>query len=168
MKKTLLCCALIYASINLYGQSQLKYTAKVEAGYHFIFARLLKDMPEDAVSYLRPHGISDGIDLSFVNGISFRNNLRLGLGIAYLNYKQINGYTIFGDLEYVVGKNKVSPVVNLKIGKSYVNNIGDNTFVDFTGGVEHKVGKKLSLQYKTGLRFVHHSIFLPILIGAKF
>jgi hypothetical protein len=85
-----------------------------------------------------------------------------------LNYKQINGYAIFGDLEYVAGKNKISPIVNLKIGKSYVNNIGDNTIVDFSGGVEHKVGKKLSLQYKTGLRFVHHSIFLPIRIGAKF
>jgi len=167
MKKTLLICALIYSYINTQAQSPIKYTAKIETGYHFIFARLLKDMPEDGVSYHRPHGLSDGIDLSFVNGVSLRNNLRLGLGISYLDYKQMDGYAIFGDLEYLTGKRKVSPVFNIMIGKSYVNDISDNTFVDFTGGVEHKVGKKLSLQYKVGLRFVHHSVFLPVRIGAR-
>lgn len=163
MKKTLLICGLIYCFISAQAQSPIKYTAKVETGYHSIFARLLKDMPED-----RWNGLSDGIDLSFVNGVSLRNSLRLGLGLSYLDYERMDGYAIFGDLEYLTGKRKVSPVFNIKIGKSYVNNISDNTFVDFTGGVEHKVGKKISLQYKVGLRFVHHSIFLPVRIGARF
>lgn len=168
MKKTLLVCGLIYCFVHTHAQSQVRYTAKVETGYHFIFARLLKDMPEDGVPNHRRHGLSDGVDLSFVNGVSFRNNLRLGLGISYLNYKQMNGYAIFGDLEYLTGKRKVSPIFNIKIGKSNVNNISDNIFVDFTGGVEHKVWTKLSLQYKVGLRFVHNSIFLPVRIGARF
>ncbi len=168
MKRTLLCCTLIYVSLNLPAQSQIKYTGKVEAGYQFHLAMFLKDSPADEVQYHWWDGLQDGIDVSFVNGISLRNNLRFGVGISYLNYKQGNGYAVFGDMEFVATKNKVSPVVNLKIGKSYVNNIADNNFIDISGGVEHKVGQKLSLQYKTGLRFVHNSMFLPIRIGVRF
>ncbi|QNN43677.1 hypothetical protein [Pedobacter roseus] len=172
MKKTLLCCALIYASINTYAQSQIKYTAKIEAGYQFFLSRPIKyDVGEGWLGY-QLNGKPNGIDLSFINGVSFRDNLRLGLGVSYLNYEHINGYSVFGDLEYITTKAKISPLFNLKIGRSHINNQYTNgstaTVVDFSGGVEHKIGAKLSLQYKAGFRFVHQSIFLPIRIGLRF
>ncbi|TCD17644.1 hypothetical protein EZ456_22775 [Pedobacter psychrodurus] len=172
MKKILFCSALVYASLNLCAQSQIKYTGKIETGYHIFLARPLKiDAGEGWMGY-QLVGTPNGLDLSLVNGVSFKDNLRLGLGVSYLNYGGINGYSVFGDLEYVTIKARIAPVFNLKIGSSHINNqYGDGsteTVVDFSGGVEHRVGKKLSLQYKAGFRFVHQSIFLPIRIGARF
>jgi hypothetical protein len=172
MKKILLCSVLVYASINAYAQSQIKYTAKVEAGYQFFLSRPVKyDVGEGWLGY-QLGGKPNGVDLSLINGISFKNNLRLGLGVSYLNYERLNGYAVFGDLEYVTARAKISPLFNLKIGRSHVNNQYINgsteTFVDISGGIEHKVWGKLSLQYKAGFRFVHQSMFLPVRIGARF
>ncbi|ARS39104.1 hypothetical protein CA265_05205 [Sphingobacteriaceae bacterium GW460-11-11-14-LB5] len=172
MKRTLLCCTLIYVSLNLHAQSQIKYTGKIETGYHLFLARPLKiDIGEGWMGY-QLGGTPNGVDLSLINGVSYKENLRLGLGISYVNYRGINGYSVFGDLEYVTVKARIAPVFNLKIGSSHINNQYANgstgTVVDFSGGVEHKVGKKLSLQYKAGFRFVHQSIFLPIRIGVRF
>jgi len=79
MKKMLLFGGLIYSFINTHAQSQIKYTAKVEAGYQFFLSRPVKyDIGEGWLGYQlgeRPNGI----DLSLINGISFKNNLRLGL-----------------------------------------------------------------------------------------
>ncbi|TBO43561.1 hypothetical protein [Pedobacter kyonggii] len=171
MKKMLLIGGLIYSFINTRAQSQIKYTAKVETGYQFFLSRPVRyDIGEGWLGY-QLGGKPNGVDLSLINGISFKNNLRLGLGVSYLNYERINGYAVFGDLEYVTAKAKISPLFNLKIGRSHINNQYTNgsteTFVDISGGVEHKVGKKLNLQYKAGFRFVHQSIFLPIRIGVR-
>ena len=172
MKKMLLICGLIYSFINTHAQSQIKYTAKIEAGYQFFLSRPVKyDIGEGWFGYQLGEK-PNGIDLSLINGISFKNNLRLGLGVSYLNYERINGYAVFGDLEYATTKAKISPLFNLKIGRSHINNQYINgsteTVIDISGGVEHKVGKKLCLQYKAGFRFVHQSIFLPVRIGARF
>ncbi|SDE17444.1 hypothetical protein [Pedobacter soli] len=172
MKKTLLVCGLIYCFVNSQAQSPIKYTAKVEAGYHLFLSRPLKiDAVDGGIGY-QLGGKPNGLDLSLVNGISLKRNVRLGLGISYLNYEGINGFSVFGDFDYVIIKASLAPVFNLKLGSSHINNqyVNGSTvaFVDFSGGVEHKVGEKLSIQYKAGFRFVHQSIFLPIRIGARF
>jgi len=172
MKKTLIICGLIYSFFNTQAQSQVKYTAKLETGYQIFLSRPVKyDVGEGWLGY-QLGGNPNGVDLSLVNGISFKNNIRLGLGVSYLNYDRINGYAVFGDLEYVTTNAKISPLFNLKIGGSHINNQypggSTDTFVDLSGGVEHKIGKKLCLQYKVGFRVAHQSIFLPVRIGARF
>jgi hypothetical protein len=172
MKKTLLISVLICSFINAPAQSQIKYIGKVEVGYHIFLSRPVKyDVGEGWLGY-QLGGKPNGVDLSLVNGVSFKNNLRLGLGVSYLNYEGINGYSIFGDLEYAATGGKMYPVFNFKSGRSHINNQYQNgateTFIDLSGGIEHKVGKKLCLQYKAGFRVVHQSIFLPIRIGARF
>jgi len=170
MKKILLMSTLVYISISVHAQ--IKYTAKIEAGYHLFLSRPIKADAGEGWKGYELNNKPNGIDLNIVNGISLKNNFRIGVGVGYLNYEGINGYSIFGDLEYAGSGSKFAPLFNLKIGSSHINNQYENgstsTFVDLSGGVEHKIGEKMSLQYKVGFRAVHQSIFLPIRIGARF
>jgi len=172
MKKIFLCFVLVNVFLTVAAQSLVKYTGKVETGYHFFLSRPLKADAGEGWKGYQLNNNPAGIDLNIVNGISFRNNLRLGLGAGYLNYEGTKGYAVFGDLEYLTSGTKTSPLFNLKIGRSHINNQYDGgstgSFVDVSGGVEHQVFKKVSLQFKAGFRFVHQSIFLPVRVGIRF
>ncbi|WP_316795660.1 hypothetical protein [Pedobacter agri] len=170
MKKFLF--SLIFGLVCLAGNAQIKYTGKVEIGRQIFLSRPIRVDPGPGWRGYQLNNNQSGLDLSIINGISFKNNLRLGFGVGYLNYEGINGYSFFGDLEFATSKDKVSPLFNLKIGQSHINNQYDNgstdSFVDFGAGIEYRISKKIGLQVKAGFRFVHQSIFLPIRIGARF
>jgi len=170
MKKNSL--LLIFICLSLMTNAQIRYTAKVEAGYEFFLSRPVKVDPGPDWRGYQLDKEPNGLDVSVINGLSFNEYLRLGLGVGYLKYGKIDGYSIFCDLECITSKDKVSPLFNLKIGRSHINNQYDDgstdSLVDFTAGVEHRISKKISLQYKAGFRFVHQSIFLPIRMNVRF
>lgn len=170
MKKILL--SISFSLLVMTSFSQIKYAAKVETGYHIFLSRPIKVEPGSDWRGYQLNNNQGGIDLSFINGVSFKNNLRLGIGVGYLNYEGINGYSFFGDIEFATSKDRVSPLFNLKIGQSHINNQYNNgstdSFVDFGVGIEYRISKKFGLQVKAGFRFVHQSAFLPIRIGARF
>jgi len=170
MKKIILFLLFISAFSN--ANSQFRYTAKIESAYHIFLSRPVRvDAGLDWRGYElaeRPNGFEVGV----VNGVSFKGNFRFGLGLSYLNYEGINGNSIYGDVEVATSKARLSPVFNLKIGRSHINNQYEDgstsSFVDISGGLERKVSEKISLQFKLGFRAVHQSIFFPIRIGARF
>lgn len=156
-------------------KSQLKYTAKLEVGYqNFLQRNFEVDPGPDWKGYDLGEDLG-AFDVSLVNGISYRDNLRLGFGVGYLNYnRNINGYTLFGDLEYVFASKKVRPLLNLKVGRNYITNDYQQEevpfdIVDVALGIETKIKQKLSGQLKVGLNFVGVSYqFLPIRLGLRF
>lgn len=174
MKRTLL-AILLFFTISFGAKSQIKYTVKFEGGYQNFLSRNFEVYPgPDWKGYDLGENLG-AVDVSLVNGISYRDNLRLGVGVGYLRYnKNINGYSLFGDLEYVFGRKKVRPLLNLKIGRNYITNDYQQEeipfdIVDVTAGAEVKLGQKLSGQFKLGLSFVGASYqFLPIRLGLRF
>jgi len=170
MKKLLLSIAFSLTLVSCF--SQIRYTAKVETGYQIFLSRPVRVDPGPGWRGYQLNNNQGGLDVSVINGISFKENLRLGLGLGYLNYEGINGYSFFGDLEYAASKDRVSPLFNLKVGQSHIKNQYDkgstDSFVDFGAGVAYRISKKIEIQAKAGFRFAHQSMFLPIRLGARF
>lgn len=174
MKKTFLTVLSFFAIVSI-AKSQFKYTAKFEIGYQNFLSR---NFEVDAGPDWKGYDIGENLgafDMGLVNGISIKNNLRLGFGAGLLTYeKNINGYMLFGDLEYVFGSKRVKPLLNLKIGKNYItNNYKEEKesydIVDVAVGAETKISNVLSGQFKVGLNFVGGSYqFLPIRLGLRF
>jgi|GEM_PF-6601209 len=154
-------------------KSQIRYSAKLETGFQKFLSRgMVREAELDWKGY-QLGDANNGFDIGFVNGISFKEYFKIGLGVEYVNYDGISGYGIYGDLEATTTKNETSPLFNLKIGRSHVNNGyeegSDVTFVEILGGVERKMTKKLAFQAKIGLRFMHEfSVYLPLKVGLRF
>lgn len=174
MKKTFLILFSLF-TISFIAKSQVKYTVKLEAGYENFLSRNFEvDAGPDWKGYDLGENLG-AVDVSLVNGISFKDKLRLGFGIGYLSYNSnINGYTLFGDLEYVFGSKKVKPLLNFKVGRNYISNDYQQEktpfdIVDVALGVETRLAQRLSGQFKVGLSFVGASYqFLPIRLGLRF
>jgi hypothetical protein len=115
----------------------------------------------------------DGIDLNMVNGISlFENRFFAGAGIGYQNFEGINGITVFGDIEYLPLKSKLTPLLNIKVGYDHIWNQyegGTGTALgEFTAGIDYKLSEKLNMFLKSGMLFTQQAFFIPIKIGIRF
>ena len=160
-----------FVHLLLNAQSQIKYSGKVETGYHLY---LSTPIHYEIGPGWKGHHLSErpnGAEINVVNGISYNSVFRAGLGIGYVNYEGINGYSVFGDLEYAT-QGKVAPLFNFKVGKSHINNQyddgHDDTLVEISLGAEWKMSKNTRLQLKGGFRYVHETFSLPIRIGVRF
>lgn len=174
MKKTFLAILLLFV-ISFAAKSQLRYTVKLDAGYQNFLSRNFEVDPGPNWKGYDLGESLGAVDVSLVNGVSYRDNLRLGVGVGYLSYdRNISGYSLFGDLEYAFGSKKVRPLLNLKVGRNYITNDYRQEeipfdIVDVTAGAEVKLGQKLLGQFKLGLSFVGASYqFLPIRLGLRF
>ncbi len=171
MKNTFLILLLLCAVSVV--KSQVSYSAKLETGFQKFLSRGMVVSAGPGWKGYDLEGANNGFDIGLVNGISFKEYFKIGLGVEYLKYDGINGYSIYGDLEATTTKSKTSPLFNLKIGKSHVNNQyedgSDATFVEILGGIERKVIQKLALQLKIGFRFMHQfSVYFPIKVALRF
>jgi hypothetical protein len=115
----------------------------------------------------------DGIDLNMVNGISlFENRFFAGAGIGYQNFEGINGITVFGDIEYLPLKSKLTPLLNIKVGYDHIWNQyegGTGTALgEFTAGIDYKLSEKLNMFLKSGMLFTQQAFFIPVKIGIRF
>ena len=170
LRKVVLVSAVIYVPVP--AIAQFNYSGRVEVGYHIFVSRPIRVDPGPNWRGYQLDKEPSGLELNFVNGISFKNHITAGVGVGYLNYEGIHGYAVFGDFEYAGPKAKFAPLINLKVGRSHINNQYENgstdAFADISGGIEYKATKKLRLQLKAGFRMVHQTVFLPIRIGTRF
>ncbi len=174
MKQIILLIIVLLSFNSFDAKSQLKYTAKFELGFQKFLSRGFEVDPGPGWKGYDLGENLDAKDLVLVNGVSYSEKLRFGFGIGYLSYaRNINGYMLFGDLEYVFGRKRFRPLLNLKMGRNYISN--DLTkeeipfdIVDVAIGVETKIGQKLFGQFKLGLNFVGGSYqFMPIRLGLR-
>lgn len=153
------------------GYAQMKYVARVETGLiGFMYNPIRIDPGPDWKGYY----LSDknGIDLNFINAITFNNKLHIGLGVGYLNFEGINGLSVFSDFESVPLKSKLSPLFNLKIGYSHLWNQYENgtgsALVEFNLGVNCRPKEKMNVFLKSGFLITQQSLLLPIRLGLRF
>jgi len=141
---------LLFHLIALLGYSQGEFRQKYETGYlHYQYNIVQVDPgPTWRGYYLSNH---NGFDLNIINGLTFKDKIFTGIGLGYLNFEGINGFSIFTDYEIKPFKSKLSPYINLKIGYNHIWN-------QYEHGTDSALGD-LSL----GLNYKMKSIDSPIL-----
>ena len=113
----------------------------------------------------------NGLSLDIINGISLNNKLFIGLGIGYLNFEGINGYSIFSDLQYLPLKSKLTPLINLKIGSNHIWNQYENgqqsVMFELSGGISYKMKNNFSVYISSGLLLTQQAFLIPIRLGIR-
>ena len=171
MKKRIL-ITIILIAFGWKGYSQINYFGKVETGYLiFQYTTVQVDPGPDWKGY-HLNEEQNGFDLNLINGVSFKNKFFTGIGIGYLNFEGINGFSIFMDLEYLPLKTKLTPLINLKIGynhiwNQYENGIG-SSIVELGGGVNYRITEKFDIYMQSGLMITQQVLLIPIKIGLRF
>lgn len=152
--------------------SQIKYQGKIETGYLNFQRRMIRVDPGPGWKGYNLNKDQNGVDISLINGIALKEKIFVGIGLGYLNFEGINGVSIFGDFDYLPLKKKISPILNLKIGYSRINNQYENgtgtVLAEFGGGVNYKLKQRLSIYLKSGVLFTQQSSFIPLRCGVKF
>lgn len=153
-------------------KAQIRYSAKSEVGYLPYVAQTIRaehdlDWKGEALNKKQ-----NGIEVSVVNGIRFREVLFFGVGIGYLNYEGVNGYSIYGDMEVLGSKKKLAPLFGFRAGSTHIYNQyeggSSSGTVEFSIGVNYRPINKLHTYLKAGVRFAHSASFTPIRIGVGF
>ncbi|MFW5983290.1 MAG: hypothetical protein ACOCQ4_02225 [bacterium] len=153
------------------GYSQINYSVKTEVGfleYHFNTVQV--DPGPDWKGY-NLYG-ENGIDLNILNGFDFKNKLFAGIGLGYLNFEGINGFSVFSDFEYLPLETRLTPLINLKIGYSHVWNQyknGTGTGLgEFCVGLNYRLIEKMDIYTKSGFTMTQQSLLIPIKLGIRF
>ncbi|WP_316795936.1 hypothetical protein [Pedobacter agri] len=170
-KKVLLAAAIILIMSDSL-KAQIKYSAKLEAGHLYYGTQLIRyerteNYSEDFITEER-----DGNEINLVNGLAFNKFLFAGIGIGYLNLSGTKGFTASLDTELLVSRKKLSPLINFKIGQSFLkNDMGRNkssTFGEFEFGLNYRFIPVLSTYVKAGIQITQNTSFLAVRGGVRF
>lgn len=172
MKNSLRLIIVLFVSLIFQkAYSQVDYSIKAETGYSKYFTKIINvDPGPDWKGY----NLDDDneIDLNVINGVTFNNRLFTGVGIGYLNFEGINGFSIFSDFEYFNQNKRISPLVNFKLGYSHIWNQYENgtgTFLgEFGAGINYKFTDQFTMYLKTGFTITQQSLLFPIRVGFRF
>jgi hypothetical protein len=149
--------------------AQIRYSGKIEAGYVPYSARTIKVDPGPNWKGSALKEDQNGKEISVINGFKFKDRLFVGVGAGYLNYQGTKGYSIFGDIDFLVSKTKLSPLINFRAGHSKIINQEDkdNTSgtVEIAFGVNYKAANRFNIYLKAGAAFAHNASYTPIRIG---
>lgn len=157
--------------IGLNGYSQIVYSGKIETGYQFFLTNIIQvDPGPDWKGYYLDN--QNGIDINFINGLNFKDRFYTGLGLGYLNFEGINGFSVFTDFDYLPLKTKLTPLVNLKIGYNHIWNQyegGTGSALGELGfGINYKLTEKINIYLQSGFLLTQQSLLIPIRAGLKF
>jgi hypothetical protein len=155
------------------AEAQLNYSGRVETGYqHYSFRTITVEPGSNWKGYNLDEK-QNGFNFTTVNGLTFNNRkLFTGIGLGYLNYEGINGVSIFGDLEYLPLKKRISPLFNLRIGYSHIwNQYADGSGTVYTElglGLNYKIKEKFGIYIKSGMVITQQSVLIPITLGFRY
>ena len=95
-----------------------------------------------------------------------------GIGIGYVNFEGINGFSIFSDFEYCPLETKLTPLLNVKVGYSHIWNQYENgtgsAIGELGAGVKYKLTEKIGIYIQSGFLMTQQSFLVPIRIGINF
>lgn len=120
MLRTLAAFSFFFLAFNQ-GYAQINYSLKAETGISkFQFNTVDIDPgPNWKGHYLED---KDGIDLNISNGVEFKDVFFAGIGLGYLNFEGIHGWTAYTDIEFLPLQTKLKPLINFKLGHSHIWN----------------------------------------------
>jgi len=153
------------------GYSQINYSIKAETGFlNYQFNTVQVDPGPSWKGYNLDE--ENGIDFNIINGFEFKNKLFTGIGIGYINFKGVSGFSIFSDFEYLPLKSRLTPLINLKIGYSHIWNQYENGtgtgLGEFGIGLNYRLTEKLNIYTKSGFTITQQSSLIPISLGIRF
>ena len=152
--------------------SQVGYYGKVETGYLKFKSTTIQVDPGPNWKGYNLDSEQNGVDFSLINGVVFNHKIFTGLGIGYLNFEGINGYSVFTDFEFLPLKSKLTPLINLKIGYNHIWNQYENGTGSALGelglGLNYRVTEKYNIYLQSGFLMTQQSFFIPIRIGFRF
>lgn len=149
--------------------AQLNYSSKLELGYLPYLTQTIRVEPGPTWKGYELDNKQNGLQISSINGINVKGRLFVAVGVGYLNYEGINGYSFFGDIEFLTSKKRLSPLLNFRAGHSKLNNQYENGSksgtIEFAAGLNYKATKRFNIYAKAGFMFAHGASFAPIRIG---
>ncbi len=152
------------------GYAQINYSIKTETGF---LKYLNNTIQVDPGPNWKGYNLfeKNGIDLNIVNGVYFKNQLFAGIGVGYFNFEGINGISVFSDLEYLLLKTRLRPLINLKLGYSHIWNQYENGTGTGLGeicvGLNYKLTEKIEIYAKSGFAMTQQSLLIPIRLGIR-
>lgn len=169
MKKMTLFLLLVL--ISVIGYAQADYQRKIETGYMFYqFNTVQVDPGPNWKGYYLED--ENGMDFNVINGLSFKEKIFTGIGLGYLNFEGINGFSIFADFEYLPFKTKLNPLLNMKFGYNHIWNQYENGTGSALGelglGLNYRLTESLNIYVQSGILMTQQSLLIPIRIGFRF
>jgi hypothetical protein len=153
------------------GYSQINYSIKAEPGFlKYQYNTIDVDPGPNWKGYNLEE--ENGINLNIINGFDFNNKLFAGVGLGYLNFEGINGFSIFSDFEYLPLKTRLTPLINIKIGYSHIWNQYENGTGTGLGevclGLNFRLTERVDIYTKSGFSMTQQSLLIPIRLGVRF
>lgn len=163
---------IILITFGLKSYSQIDYFGKVETGYlRFLFTTIQVDPGPNWEGYNLDNE-QNGIDINLINGVNFKDRFFTGLGIGYLNFEGIDGFSIFTDFEYLPLKTRLTPLIDIKIGYNHIWNQYEkgtgSALVELGAGLNYEMTENIDIYIQSGFLMTQQSLLIPIRIGLKF
>lgn len=153
------------------GFAQSAYALKIEVGYLKYQYNTIQVEPGPGWKGYNLEDVN-GIDINVINGISIKEKLFAGVGLGYLNFQGIHGFSVYSDFEYLPLNTKLNLLINLKIGYSHVWNQYENgtgtALVEPGLGLNYTLSPNLGIYIKTGFLITQQSLIWPIRLGFRF
>ena len=168
--KSILLFFLLFA-ISFFSKAQFKYSGRIEYSSLQYVGTLVRYETDRGDPYYMDERVN-GKEINFVNGINIKERTFVGIGISHLNFEKIKGFSTTLDLEYLLLKTKLSPLLNFRFGRDYLKNQYDvrksSIIVGADFGVIYKPIKALNFYAKTGVFFTHNVSFYTWRGGIRF
>ena len=164
--------SLLFLLVSITVNAQVQYQPKVEVGYMNYRSRtlLVNPGPNWRGYYLNEN--QNGMDVSVINGFSIQEKYFVGVGLGYLNFEGINGYSIYADADYIPMKTKLAPLVNFKVGYNHIYNQyegGTGSALGELGvGLRYRMAKQRQLYIQTGFLGTQQANFNTCRLGVQF
>jgi hypothetical protein len=153
--------------------AQVQFSGRIETGYqHYLFRTITVDPGPDWKGY-NLNEKQSGFNITSINGLTYgKKKLFAGIGLGYLNFEGFGGVSIFGDIEYLQSKNKISPLFDFRFGYGHLWNQyegGKGTMHTEIGlGINCKYKEKSAFYIKSGLLKTQQSLLLPVTVGFRY
>lgn len=163
----------LFSIFNVSSLAQVRYAGKIESSYFIYNYTTVQVEPGPGWKGYNIDNEANGVGVSSSNGVSlFNNKLYTGIGLGFLNFDGIKGYSLYGDINYSPFKSKINPFLNLKVGYSHINNQYENgtrtALVDIGTGLNFRLTNSHQLYIQSGLMFTQQAMLFPITFGFKF
>ncbi|MEQ9064884.1 MAG: hypothetical protein RIE58_11975 [Vicingaceae bacterium] len=170
-KKIFFIAGLIAILIANQGYSQINYSIKAETGFlKYQFNTVKIDPGPNWKGYYLDE--KNGVDINIINGLDFKNKIFTGIGLGYLNFEGVSGFSIFSDFEYLPLTSRLAPLFNLKIGYSHIWNQYENGTGTGLGelylGLNFRLTDNIDIYAKSGFSITQQSLLTPIRFGIRF
>lgn len=171
MNKICLILILLLA-FGLKVQAQVDYYGKIETGFlRFQMTTVNVDPGPNWKGY-HLNDEQNGVAVNVINGMNFNHKIFTGIGVGYLNFEGIHGFSIFTDFEYLPLNTKLTPLFNLKIGYNHIwnqyKNGNGSALIELGVGLNYKLTAKYSIYVQSGYLFTQQASFVPLRIGFRF